>query len=85
MRLLSTLVADVLKGGMQTHTTPSPSAPPLLVRGGKGFNSPLLFKEGWHATHDGVVSGRWLDAVWRRFSPSFSAANEWDRTVESRF
>ena len=35
------------------HTTPAPTAPPRLVRGGKHI--PLLFKEGWHAKRDGVV------------------------------
>src|SRR6476620_8497667 len=41
-----------------THTTPSPAAPPLLLRGGVGLISPLLFKEGWHAKRDGVITPR---------------------------
>src|SRR6476469_9198395 len=45
-----------MQQSQHTHTTPSPAAPPLLVRGGEGLVPPLLFKEGWHAQHDGVVS-----------------------------
>ena len=45
-----------MQQSQHTHTTPSPAAPPLLVKGGEGLVPPLLFKEGWHAQHDGVVS-----------------------------